>query len=204
MNFMEDNKKLLLLHKSSESMTLNENVDIMLTPQFYTLKKEMLPVKFAYQAKKIAASIFEGILEEGKSYSYFVFKQDEYWVFIAYCMEEIIEFLESKGLSLEYVSKLFFAEQSVDAFETPYLLDDKEALGVLDNTVVVLPKSALDEQQVITDLELTKPAKGISLESTYASVLSLINHWASRRYLFCLPFCLLQKVCVTLVMPHRA
>jgi hypothetical protein len=59
---MGNNKDLLLVHSAMERVTLVESVNVMLTPQFYTLKKEALPVKYAYQAKKIAPSLFEGLL----------------------------------------------------------------------------------------------------------------------------------------------
>ncbi|MDM5272616.1 hypothetical protein PGH07_10580 [Sulfurovum sp. zt1-1] len=173
MNFLEDNKKLILVHRSMQSMEIKQPVNVMLTPQFYTLKKEILPIKFAYQAKRIAASLFEGMLPEGRTYDYFVFKEGEYWVFIAYALEEITEFFKSKGLSPEYISKLFFAQQSVPSFSNPYLLDDKEVLAVLNDIVVVMPKSAVEDESINTALDIPNPKKSIAIQSAYASVLSL-------------------------------
>ena len=147
-------------------------VNVMLTPQFYTLKKERLPIKFAYQAKKIAASLFEGMLQEGKSYDYFVFREGEQWVFIAYSLEEITEFFKSKGLSLESISKLFFAQQAVSAFKDPYLLSEKEVLAVVDDTVVVMPRSVLGDETPAPALALQNPKKGVAIQSAYASLLS--------------------------------
>ena len=65
---MGSNKELLLVHASMEHVSLTHSVNVMLTPQFYTLKKEALPVKYLYQAKRIAPSLFDGLLEEGRSY----------------------------------------------------------------------------------------------------------------------------------------
>ncbi|MGC9350939.1 MAG: hypothetical protein ACP5D3_03040, partial [Sulfurovum sp.] len=172
MNFLEDNKKLVLVHRSMPKMETAEPVNVMLTPQFYTLKKETLPVKFAYQAKKIAASLFEGMLEEGKSYEYFVFREGEQWVFIAYCLEEITAFFKSRDLPPESVSKLFFAQQDPDAFREPYPLSDREVLAVLDDTVVVIPRAAVEEEAVKSKLDIANPSKSIALQSSYASLLS--------------------------------
>lgn len=36
-----------------ENISLDESVNVILTPQFYTVKKEELPIKYLYQAKKI-------------------------------------------------------------------------------------------------------------------------------------------------------
>lgn len=173
MNFLEDNKKLVLIHRSMPQMEIKQPVNVMLTPQFYTLKKEILPIKFAYQAKKIAASLFEGMLAEGRRYDYFVFKEGEYWVFIAYSLEEITEFFKSKGLSPEFVSKLFFVQQSVSYFAQPYLLSENDVLAVLNETVVVMPRSAVADEAIKTAMEIPNPAKGIAIQSSYASVLTL-------------------------------
>ena len=150
LNFMTNNKELLLVHASMYNVKLTHPVNVMLTPQFYTLKKEALPVKYAYQAKKIAPSLFDGLLEEGEEYEYLVFKEqineEETWVFIAYDMEKITTFLESKGIDTDQVSKIFFAEQSLEYFRPASLaLGEHEALSVIDDTVVVVPRVALGE-----------------------------------------------------------
>lgn len=171
---MGSNKELLLVHASMEDVSLSHSVNVMLTPQFYTLIKEPLPVKYLYQAKRIAPSLFDGLLEEGRTYEYLVFKEEDRWVFIAYDADKISSFLVSKGIKLEQVSKLFFAQQSLISFTDPVLLGEKEALVVLDNTVVVVPQVALQEEitPLVFDNSFT-PKTGVSLEGTYGSILSL-------------------------------
>lgn len=175
MNFMADNKALLLAHPSMKPVSLTEAVNVMLPPQFYTLKKEALPLRYAYQAKKIAPSLFEGLLEAGGNYEYMVWREDEAWVFLAYDIEKITAFLESKGFALEQVSKLFFVQQSVDLFDKPLLLGEHDALVSLDHTVVVIPRGALtqeDGSSLHFDNSFT-PKKGIFLPGAYGSVLNL-------------------------------
>ena len=175
MNFMGNNKDLLLVYPSMKPVSLTEAVNVMLPPQFYTLKKEALPLRYAYQAKKIAPSLFDGLLEAGSHYEYMVWKEDEEWVFLAYDIEKITAFLESKGFALEHVSKLFFAQQSVDLFDKPLLLGEDEALVSLDRMVVVVPRGAITEENgpsLVFNNSFT-PKKGIVLPGTYGSVLSL-------------------------------
>jgi len=174
LNFMGSNKKLLLVHTSMKDVSLSHSVNVMLTPQFYTLKKEALPVKYLYQAKNIAPSLFEGLLEAGRSYRYLVFKEKDDWTFIAYDPEKISTFLASKGIKPEEVSKLFFAQQALSSFTGPVLLGTKEALIALDDTVVVVPQSALSKE--ITPLGFGNsftPGTGVSLDGAHGSVLSL-------------------------------
>jgi hypothetical protein len=175
LNFMENSKKLLLVHRTMATVTLSEPVNIMLTPQFYTLKKEILPVQYAYQAKKLAHSLFDGLLDVEGTYDFLVYKENEYWTFIAYDVEMIIAFLKTKGFNQGDVSKIFFAQQSVDKFTSTYRLGESDALVVIDETVVIVPSIALGSQTespLHFDRAFT-PSKGVSLEDVTASVFTM-------------------------------
>jgi len=171
---MGSNKELLLVHASMKRVFLSDSVNVMLTPQFYTLKKEALPVKYLYQAKRIAPSLFDGFLEAWNDYEYLVFKEENSWVFIAYNTGQINSLLLSKGIKPEQVSKIFFAEQVRDLFTAPVLLGDKEALVVLDNAVVVVPQAVIEEETTVLEFDNSfTPKTGITLKGVHNSLLSL-------------------------------
>jgi len=175
LSFLEQDKELLLVHTNMDKVFLSKSVNVMVTPQFYTVKKETLPVKYAYQAKKIAASLFDGLLDEEGSYEYEVIREEEHWIFIAYDIEKIIIFLESKGIFKEKISKFFFAQQALGSFTKPLVLNEKEALVVLDSTLVVVPKMALVEEELLGSLLFSNtftPKKGISLQGAMRSLLT--------------------------------
>ena len=175
---MGKNKKLLLIHLAMEHINVDKSINIMLSPQFYTLKREALPVKYAYQAKKIAPSLFEGLLENKGTYEYAVFKEEDDWVFVAYNIEEITAFLTSKGIPPEKIAKVYFAQESVTAFSLPVLLNEKEVLTVLDNTVVVVPKIALNLEDIRTkqfDDSFTPIKGGITIKGG-TNIPSLFTH----------------------------
>jgi len=148
-------------------------INIMLTPQFYTILREALPVKYAYQAKRIAPSLFEGLLEGAHNHKYFVFKEEETWLFIAYNVEKIKTFLEQKNINSEQVSKIFFAEQMRDRFSAPLLLGEKEALVNVNDTMTVVPQIVLneDEKPMRINAQFT-PKKGVSFEGRSKSMVS--------------------------------
>lgn len=175
MNFMENNKELLLVHTSMKHVTTSHAVNVMLSPQFYTLKKEALPVRYTYQAKRIAPSLFDGLLEEDREYDYMVWREEGEWVFLAYDLDMIAAFLESKGFALENISKLFFVQQSVDLFDKPLLLGENEALVSLDHMVVVVPRGALteDEEVALVFNNSFAPKKGVVLQGAHGSILSM-------------------------------
>ena len=172
---MGNNKELLLVHASMESVTSLQAVNVMLPPQFYTVKKEALPVRWAYQAKRIAPSFFDGLLEGGKHYDYMVWKERDEWVFLAYDIEMIASFLTSKGFVLENISKVFFAEQAIDSFEKPILLGDNEALVSLDHTAVIVPRRALSNEEGSLGVfnNSFTPKQGVALEGAYGSILNV-------------------------------
>jgi hypothetical protein len=171
---MKTTKDLLLVYPSMDRVYLKESVNVMLTPQFYTLKKETLPIKYAYQAKRIAPSLFDGLLEDGGAYDYIVFKEEDQWVFIAYDIDKIANFLSSKGIENSMVSKIFFAQQALEKFTAPMALGEKEALVVLDNSVVVVPLEVLGEDEspsLVIDNSFT-PKKGVSLQGNISSFIT--------------------------------
>jgi len=153
--------------------TLSETVNIMLTPQFYILKKVTLPVQYAFQAKKVAASMFEGLLEHPQNSDYLVYKENDDWVFIAYDLKEINHFLASKGISADKVDKIFFAQQALSSFSIPVRLGSKDALVSMDDTVVLVPQSALgDNSKTMLMDEGFTPKNGISLHGAFNSFIS--------------------------------
>ena len=174
MNFMGSTRELLLIHKSMRPVTLTHRVDVMVTPQFYTLKREALPVKYLYQARRIAPSLFVGLLEEGRSYRYWVSKELDSWLFIAYDVTAIRAFLASKGIGVAQVGKLFFAQQALEAFEDPIVLGTQQALTRLGETVVVVPQVALGDQDGagLFDSRFRPRSGGVSLEGGGSTLLS--------------------------------
>ena len=173
MSFLGNSKDLLLVYSGMKEQSLSGSVNIMLTPQFYTLKQEKLPIKYLYQAKKIAPSLFDGLLEGTQKYDYFVYKEEDTWIFIAYDPESISDFLISKGISPDQVAKIFFAQQASSLFTAPVLLEEKEALIALDDTVVVVPQVAVKEvdNTIPFDNSFT-PKIGVPLQGIHVSVLS--------------------------------
>lgn len=174
MNFLGNTNELILVDSNMKHVTKTHPVNVMLTPQFYTLKREALPVKYVYQARRVAASLFEGLLEENAEYHYFVYKEEDEWVFIAYDLEKIQTFLASKGLAIEQVAKMFFAQQAAESFTFPVLFGGNKALVNLEGTVVIVPEVALgeDSHSARRVNNSFTPNKGITLEGAMGSLLS--------------------------------
>ncbi|SFV57213.1 hypothetical protein MNB_SV-6-701 [hydrothermal vent metagenome] len=163
----------MLIHDDMDQIDKGRSIDIMLPPQFYTMRRQEINIKYLYQAKRLAPSILENLLSDEVEYDYFVFRDGESWVFVAYSRAEINEFLKSKGIEATQVSKLYFIQQSESKFVSAISLNDTEALGVLNDIVTVIPKTLLsyDTRYQLFD-ETFRPDRGVSYGASADSVLT--------------------------------
>ena len=139
----------------------SEVFDLVLTPQLYILKKSDLPIKYSFQAKKIAPSILEEFAT--KELEYEVFRDGDFWFFIGYDKDELQELIYQKGLSPSQIGKIYFAQQFKEQLkEHPLILSDKEALIVIDDIVTFTPLSFLEDKSTISVDFLKKPKKSFS------------------------------------------
>ena len=158
-----------------EPVSLEHNVEIILTPEFYTFIHEELDIKFAYQAKQIAAALFDDYLDNRKEYQYHVSKSKGEWYFYAYEIDEIEKFLESINLEKNRVSKVYFAQELNSHLEEPIQLSEKTVLQTIENTVTVLPIRLLDPSVEFKALNLSevKLKSSASLASSHNALISL-------------------------------
>ena len=178
MNFLGNSKPLLLIYEGMQTVDSSEVFDIMLSPQFYTLKREDLPVRYHFQAKKLASSILENLLPEGGNYEYYVFKDEDLWAFLAYDPKEIGSFLQSRGIGVEQVSKLYFAQQVSEKFSTPVLLDSNSALSNVQESATVIPEILFPKETQYKNFDETfRPKTGVSFGVGMHSVIEKKEAW---------------------------
>ena len=157
-----------------EPVSLEHSVEIILTPEFYTLIREELDIKFAYQAKQIAESLFDDYLD-AKTYQYHVSKQEGYWYFYAYNIEEIETFIESVGIEKHRVSKIYFAQELKDELAEPIQLSNTTLLQTIEGIVTLIPAQLIDPNVPVKtlDLETLKLRSGVGMGASHASLVSL-------------------------------
>ncbi len=158
-----------------EPVILKDSVDIILTPQFYTFLREDLDLRFAYQAKQIAPSLFDDYIDTSLEYQYHVYKCENLWCFFAYNIEEIDLFLESMGIEKHRVSKIHFAQQLEVELLDPILLDDKNVLQSIDETVTLIPKRFMAEgvEYATLQTDKLKLKGGVTMGASLNSFVSL-------------------------------
>jgi hypothetical protein len=169
---MESGSKMLLIHRGMKETVIENRTDLLLTPQFYTMRREALPVKYAYQAKRIAHSFFDGLLEKNEYHEYFVYKDEEAWILIAYNPEKIGSFLQSKKITAEKIGKIFFAQQIASQIDTPVALDEKSVMVNIDKIITIVPASALTNGDRLGIDAIKAPSRGIYLNFGSRSLIS--------------------------------
>ena len=172
---MGKSNKRLLVHKNMPDVDINGHIDIILSPQFYTFLREELGIKFVYQAKQIAPSLFDDYLEDSQDYQFFVYKYGDYWYFFAYNIDGITTFLEKKGVKKYQINKIFFAQELDKYLDSSAVdLSNNLCLKSINNIVTVVPKRLMGDEYEYKKLNLKEiPLKqGISISSSFGSIIS--------------------------------
>jgi hypothetical protein len=146
-----DTQKIVLQDSSA--------VDIILSPKYYWTKIEKLPVKYAFQAKEYAPSLFDGFIPKG-DYSYKAIKQNDKFLLFAYDAKDILENLETIGIKISHIHNVYFAQTEFAAFPYDIKIDDKNALIIQNEKIIKAPLSLTQKhtalKSVLETLKLSK------------------------------------------------
>jgi len=162
---MKFNQKLpiLFLDPHSDYEEISSNVNIILSPSLYWVKKMLLPVKYVREVKKLLPSIFEDILPEGK-YNYFAYKQEDEYIVFAYSDKLIMDTLAEKGIPISSVANIYFAQSEITGIEGALTINKNQSIYIKDDILVLLPCSWVEESADLdlADIQLSK--RSIALE----------------------------------------
>ncbi len=163
---------MILFYRDLAELPDIPRYDIMLSPQFYVIKHEDIPVKYSMQAKKLAPSILDE-LSGDETMTHEVFQDGDKWVFIAYDLKKLTEALEAKGGSIDRVGRIYFAEQAKEKFDIPVKLNDREVLAVVNDTVTVVPTHLLENSDNLAEFDASfRPDKSFRVQRGYSSYIS--------------------------------
>jgi len=171
LSFLSSKGKLVLLHKGLKELKKASKYDFVLSPQFYIAKREKLPVKYAFQAKKLAPSILEDSLPTEYGYEYLVQKDGEYWQLFAYSPKEIEEYLKSCcNLNPNKIGTIYFADQLNGVLKKlPVGIDEFNALTLIDNKATIVPRSMLESDRYAKFTSRLRPKNGYSFKASSKS-----------------------------------
>jgi hypothetical protein len=151
--------KIVFIDTQEVMISDTNTVDIILSPKYYWTKSEELPVKYAFQAREYAASLFDGFIPKG-DYSYKAVKQKGRYLLFAYDAKDILESLEILGVKPSHVHNIYFAQTEFADYPRDIEISDNNALIIRSERVIKAPLSLAQEyvdiNEVLRTLKLSK------------------------------------------------
>lgn len=140
------------------NLTTNENVNIILSPEFYWVRVFDIPIASKKEALNVLPNMFEEFFDID-GYKFYLEKlEDGKYLSFAYSEEKIKQAIKDSGLSLKQVSDIYFAQ---------YELQDKNSFCIdgvnyiyQDNILVKIPQNfSLNEEFESVDIDSLKLSK---------------------------------------------
>ncbi len=169
MKFWEkSNHKVIFLTKNSHFVDTKEPINIILSPEYYWVKKVQIPVSSTSKAKQYAPAMFEHHLPDNGTYEYSLLSTDEtnQFIIVAYDKAQILQQLKSQINDTKNIDMIYWAQMVFPKIETCVNLDNRHSLVNIDDILLFsnhrCEKSAWDVQGLMTNANFTH--KGIKLE----------------------------------------
>lgn len=157
--FTRFNKKfdVIFLDPHSESFETKENVNVILSPSLYWVKKVSLPVKYLRDVKSLLPSLFEDILPDGV-YSYSAYKSGDDFFIFAYEDKLILKILSAKGILPTQVHNVYFAQSELANIQDAMKINDSQSMILKEELLVLVPSFWVEEsrQLDISNVSLSK------------------------------------------------
>ena len=152
-------KKIVFLDPHTELTVSDEKLHIILSPSLYWVKKVILPLKYAREAKKLLESLFEDVLPEG-NYSYSVYKASEEGEFFIFAYEDksILDLLTKQGITASNIASVHFAQSELSNLQGAVKINETQSIYVKDGIVTLVPCCWIEESGDL-DLEDVKLSK---------------------------------------------
>lgn len=136
--------KTIFVDPSSSQFTLDDKVNVILSPALYWVKKVSLPVKYVRDAMKLLPSIFEDTIPEGK-YSYSAYISGDDFIVFAYEDRVILDTLQEKGIATANIANVYFAQSELSHLESGVKITESQSIYVKDEIVLLVPCCWVEE-----------------------------------------------------------
>ncbi len=145
MSFFSSKRKDIYFITKNFDKKIDSRCDIVLSPQFYWTKKVNLNTNFSYEVKKMAPSIFDGILPKG-DFDYRVFKTNpKEFIVIAYDVKHILQELKLLGIDTSLIDKIYTVQSELLNKSISLRSDETHGIVAVDGIIVQLPLRLLEE-----------------------------------------------------------
>jgi len=181
MSFFEKQAGKVIFFTKNSPKYFAGDYSLILSPQFYWIKRVKLPVKSEYKAKKLAPSVFEGSLPEGETYFYDVkYEKDrDTFIVIAYSKEYIYKSVKEKFSSKAHIKGIYFAQYELEDLETCIAIDEEISLGNVDGLLIQVPSSCVQSEE-----NIKKYLPKVKLSSKKIKIENFIDNNDIKNYIY--------------------
>ncbi len=139
------NKTTTLFVSKSDRIEQRGSYSVILSPEFYWIKKVTLPVKKEKDAIKLAPSTFEGFLPAGE-FSYEVRQCDDTFIMIAYNKKQIAQELDKVIPYKSDIADIYFAQDALGFIQECVEVDERAALSNMDGIIIQVPRACTNTE----------------------------------------------------------
>ena len=164
MQFNRQNK-ILFLDPNYDVASVDEKVDIILSPSLYWIKKISLPLNSLREVRTLLPSIFEDTLPDG-IYSYSVYKNSEDSLFYAFAYEDknILDVIAQHNIPMTNIGSVHFAQSELHNINHAMRINDNQCLYINDSIVVMVPSTWVKEKEELDLSSITLSKHKITLQ----------------------------------------
>lgn len=136
-----------------------DEIDLILSCEYYWIRKFNIPTKSIKEAKKALPALFEDVLPLG-NYEYSCVKvEDNTFLAFAYENDKILHMLKEANFNLSKIKSIRFAQTEFDSYKENSLKSDDDSIYVYKNDILIkLPFDFMqkDEKNISTLLDTIK------------------------------------------------
>jgi hypothetical protein len=142
------NKNKILFVSKADRVLQRGSYSVILSPEFYWVKKVKLPVKKERDALKLAPSLYEGFLPEG-DYSYEVRKEGDDFIVLAYDKKRVSEALDEIFLHKKDIAEIYFAQDALRSVQECVAVNANAALSNMDSVIIQVPRACTNTEKTL-------------------------------------------------------
>ncbi|PLY08328.1 MAG: hypothetical protein C0625_01715 [Arcobacter sp.] len=188
----KETQKIFLTTKTKISHFVGK-IDIIISPEFYWVRKFEIPVKTETQARHVLPTLFEDIIDDTSILTYQVIKLEEnLFLCFAYNNKKIYEVIKTLNIPISSISSIYFAQNECQNFKS-FKVDELKFMYTPEGILVKIPNNLLDDV-----MDLKKVINSIKL-STYKLQIKLYNDAINIKYYYWIFFFFAVLILINLV-----
>lgn len=137
--------KKIFLTKKTKVSALSSKVDIIVSPEFYWVRKFEIPVKTETQARHLLPTLFEDIVNEKQVLTYQVIKlEDNQFLCFAYNNKKIYDAIKDSDIPISNIQAFYFAQNECKSFRT-FETNNQKFMYTSEDILVKVPNNLIED-----------------------------------------------------------